>query len=364
MSDPVRGVCVHLLALDLGFQIDLAAAQQLLADSERPRVVRARRPAPAWFEYEPAPLRVSIECEPIEVAGRPCEPVISCVIHEFGAMSLAYRFDASGPLQELPQLTAALYDNERVYADARLRAARLLEAMRPAVQRPALGELMEDYTVLALRHWGGRRAAEFVAEHAETIARALQAETGPLSEAAVLRCVESRLSYSPRDLAIIDWNAALLLDEEPDDIITLLAHANVELLEMRVLDEQLDGLLERAHVLLGRFGRRRFWAAPQDSKDLRIFAEIQTDGALLFEGVNNAIKLVGDQYLARVYQLTAERLHLPRWDASVERKLATAESVYQKMTDAAATRRLETLEWIIIVLILVSIVVMFVPSGH
>src|SRR5690606_3144537 len=79
MSEPVRGVCVHLLALDLGFQIDLAAAQQLLADSERPRVVRARRPAPAWFEYEPAPLRVSIECEPLEVAGRRCEPTISCV---------------------------------------------------------------------------------------------------------------------------------------------------------------------------------------------------------------------------------------------------------------------------------------------
>ena len=79
--------------------------------------------------------------------------------------------------------------------------------------------------------------------------------------------------------------------------------------------------------------------------------------------MNNAIKLVGDQYLARVYQLASERLHLPRWDAAVERKLATAESVYQKMTDAATTRRMEALEWIIIILILVSIVIAFVPGG-
>jgi len=363
MSDTVRGVCVHLLALDLGFQIDLAAAQRLLADSERPRVVRTRRPAPAWFEYEPAPLRVAVEADPIDVAGRPSEPLISCVIHEFGAISLAYRFDAGGAIDDLPRLTSALYDNDAIHADARLRAGRLLDAMRPAVQRPALAELMEDYTVLALRAWGDGSPADVASAHAEAIARALQAETGPLAAPGVQRCLESRLSYSPRDLAIIDWNAALLFDEEPDDIIALLAHANVELLEMRILDAQLDGLLERAHVLLSRFGRRRFWAAAQDTRDLRMFAEIQTDGALLFEGVNNAIKLVGDQYLARVYQLASERLHLPRWDASVERKLATAESVYQKMTDAAATRRLEALEWIIIILILISIVIAFMP-GH
>src|SRR5690606_22502871 len=150
--------------------------QRLLADSERPRVVRTRRPAPAWFEYEPAPLRVAIEADPIDVAGRPSEPVVSCVIHEFGAISLAYRFDASGAMDDLPRLTAALYDNETIHADARLRAGRILDAMRSAVQRPALGNLVEDYTVIALRAWGDRPPAEIAAASADTIARALQAE--------------------------------------------------------------------------------------------------------------------------------------------------------------------------------------------
>src|SRR5690606_33962393 len=198
-------------------------------------------------------------------------PVISCIIHEFGAISLAYRFDAAGAIDDLPRLTSALYDNDAIHADARLRAGRLLDAMRPAVERPALGDLVEDYTVLALRAWGDGPPADVVSAHAETIARALQAETGQLAPAGVQRCLDSRLSYSPRDLAIIDWNAALLFDEEPDDIIALLAHANVELLEMRILDTQLDGLLDRAHILLGRLGRggRRFWAASQDTRDLR-----------------------------------------------------------------------------------------------
>ena len=73
-----------------------------------------------------------------------------------------------------------------------------------------------------------------------------------------------------------------------------------------------------------------------------------------------ALKLIGDQYLSRLYKLAADRLHLPEWDASILRKLETAESIYQKLSDRAATRRMEMLEWIIIILIAVSTVLAFV----
>jgi len=75
------------------------------------------------------------------------------------------------------------------------------------------------------------------------------------------------------------------------------------------------------------------------------------ESAMLFEGVNNAIKLLGDQYLARVYRHAAQRLHLAEWDASILRKLATLESIYEKLSDRQTNRRMETLEWIIIALI-------------
>jgi uncharacterized Rmd1/YagE family protein len=71
--------------------------------------------------------------------------------------------------------------------------------------------------------------------------------------------------------------------------------------------------------------------------------------------VSNALKLVGDQYLARLYRMAAQRMRLSEWDQSIARKLQTAESIYQKLSDQASTVRLEVLEWIIIVLIAVSI---------
>jgi uncharacterized Rmd1/YagE family protein len=41
--------------------------------------------------------------------------------------------------------------------------------------------------------------------------------------------------------------------------------------------------------------------------------------------------------------------------------LETLESIYGKMSDRAGTRRMELLEWIIIVLITISIAVSFLP---
>ncbi|RIK62200.1 MAG: hypothetical protein DCC65_17870, partial [Planctomycetota bacterium] len=101
--------------------------------------------------------------------------------------------------------------------------------------------------------------------------------------------------------------------------------------------------------------------------DLRRVAQMQADSATLFEGVNNALKLIGDQYLARLYRAASGRLHLQEWDEGIIRKLHTLESIYSKMSDQQSTRRMEILEWIIIFLIAVSIVLPFLPwygGGH
>jgi hypothetical protein len=97
-----------------------------------------------------------------------------------------------------------------------------------------------------------------------------------------------------------DWNASLLFDSEGDDTRKVLEFANVELLEMRYLAQKMDRALDQAHETLSK----RAWNLPRMlgsfSADLRRVAELQIDNAILFEGVNNALKLLGDQYLARV----------------------------------------------------------------
>ena len=88
-------------------------------------------------------------------------------------------------------------------------------------------------------------------------------------------------------------------------------------------------------------------------------AQLQVDAAILFEGVNNALKLVGDQYLARLYRAATDRFHMMEWDATIIRKLETLDGIYGKISDLVTARRMEMLEWIVIVLIALEIVMPF-----
>ena len=98
-------------------------------------------------------------------------------------------------------------------------------------------------------------------------------------------------------------------------------------------------------------------------KELRRIAEMQVDGAVLFERVPNALKLFGDQYLARVHRTATQRFRLNEWNSGILRKLDTLDSIYQKIHDHSATQRMEILEWIIILLIAFSMVMPFVGLG-
>jgi uncharacterized Rmd1/YagE family protein len=78
--------------------------------------------------------------------------------------------------------------------------------------------------------------------------------------------------------------------------------------------------------------------------------------------VTNALKLIGEQYLTRIYGLASRRFHLSEWNDSISRKLQTLDSIYEKLSARASTNRMEVLEWIIIILIAVSILLPLLPG--
>ncbi len=368
------GATLALFAYDIGFSVDLKQAEALLANLSQRDEIKRRRRAPAHFVHAPPPLRIPQPADPIAIAGFSTTRGVDCLLYEFGAVSVSYTIPITGRIESLVELGEALYENVALLEDSRRRVEGLLEAIRPAVSRPGVSPLVEDY---AIHHLGcppqGAAIPTLIEANAPSLARLLRAERSALSDQEINEALAARVSYGRHDAVVIDWNAAIVIDAEPgaEDVRAVLEHANVELLEMRWLDDELDRSLEEAYERttprsprLGKAGRRLSVRTPL--ANLRRIARLQTDAALLFEGVNNALKLVGDQYLARVYRRTAERLHLPAWDANILRKINTLESMYQKLVDAQTTRRMEILEWIIIILIAVSIVLPFLPwaPGH
>jgi hypothetical protein len=237
--------------------------------------------------------------------------------------------------------------------------------IRAHVDQPGLAAPSEDYLIFQLEPAGpAQDPAAFVERHAGDLARLLRSEKGTLSAQESQDALGGRVAFSPDDLALIDWNAAVLIDREPEDVVSVLEFANLELLELRFLDERLDRALDRAYESLhGRAGWGRLRLPRALRQEMRRVAQMQVDGAVLFERVSNALKLLGDQYLARVHRTASGRFRASEWNAGILRKLETLESIYQKVQDQASGLRMEALEWIIIVLIAASIALPFLGLG-
>lgn len=352
-----KGTCYPLFAYEVAQSIDLdAAARRLAAVTER-QTVKHKRRAPAHFEYRPAPLRVTLDAAVEAVGGYRTLPNVELVLYDFGAVSVSYAIPIDGPWSALPGLSYELWGNAVLMEDSRRHVERLLAALGPAATRPRIASFVEDYSVFHIEAFTALcDGAALAIEHAAIVAQILRAEPRALSQQEIADATASRLSFGVHDATFIDTDATLLLDPEGDDVRAVIEFANTQLLEMRYLDQQLDHALERSYQmlssrrwlrsLLGRYG-----------PDLRQLAELHMDGALLFERVANALKLVGEQYLARVYGLVARRFRLAEWDAGISRKLQAIDSIYDKMTDRMAARRMELLEWIIIALFAISIAV-------
>jgi hypothetical protein len=190
--------------------------------------------------------------------------------------------------------------------------------------------------------------------HALTVAQVLRAAPAQLSQQEIADATSARISFGPDDATVIDTDAAIIFDPAGEDVRDVLEFANTQLLEMRYLDHELDDVLERAYAGLLRRSNRP-WPLSPVGPDLGNLARLELDAAILFEQVTNALKLVGDQFLARVYALASRRFHLGEWDKSISRKLETIDGLYAKMSDRATSRRMELLEWIIILLFVLSI---------
>lgn len=351
-----------LFAFDVGQSIDLARAERALAQLRRRERIGRKRRAPAWAENVEAPLLLTQSAPIIDLGPCKTDPQVELVLYDFGAVAVTYAIPLDARLEDLAETSALLDNNPSLEGDARLRVEQLIKNLGGAVEKPNVAPVPEDYAVFEIRLPPGVAPNSLWQEHATAVARILRGERGALSEQEVADALLHRVSYGPQDVALVDWCATVLVGDDVSEERWVLEYANVELLEMRNLDRQLDLNLNRAYEILTR--RPRFWgrAGGAFAGDLRGIAQLQADNAMLYEGANNAFKLLGDQYLARLYRVVSERFHLTEWDTTIERKLHTLESIHSKLADRAASARMEMLEWIIILLIAVSIAAMFVPG--
>lgn len=358
----VTGTCYVYFTFDVGFAVGLAQVERLVAEESLGQTFKRPRRAPEASLLPRHATRVIQRGKAIQVGRFETDASVEITLWEFGAATVTYRAAIDAELSALVPLADELWDHPALLGDSRRRAEQLVLALGSAIDKPALSERFEDYVVFELRLPEGTPVSALREEHASTVASILRAEPQQLAQEEIADAVSVHCAYLPNEIVLIDWFAALIVGDDMEDERRVLEIAVAELLELRYLDEQLDRGIEDAHRAL-RKSRNALSALSTRGSDLNRIAQLQADAAVLFEGVDNALKLLGDQYLARLYRAAAGRFHLPDWAASLERNLRVLDGIYEKLATRAQSLRMELLELVIIVLIAVSSAIPFMV-GH
>jgi len=359
LAPRVGGEVIFYRVFDIGYEIRLDEVFDLLSSNapERPKPVRGEALA---IQIPNPPVTVSLGMDSIAVGDRTRTVEVSARIFDFGVVSL--RVCLPVPIMEWEEFVAfgVAAGASRAWGLFEAHRGRLLERIRSAIERPELAPVSEEYVIYRLHRVedpaGNPIPTETLPD--EGVARLLLGEARPLAAGARRDLLTQRFSYFDKDLAVLTWNAALVVESVPEDkdVQYILEFANAQLLELRYHDSLLDRELPRTYEeIAGARGRFHFLGR----RFSRLLALVQTrvaDATEAVERVENSLKVTDDVFLGRIYGTAMEIFRGPTWRRGIDRKVAIIRDAYAMLNAEAQARRAEVMELTIIVLIAVEIV--------
>jgi hypothetical protein len=353
---------------DVSDGIDLEACRKLVeAGGSGIRRLALKREGSEYIQLSVPPLNVELGLRSLVLRNGSHQVRVSTRIFHHGAISFSLRvaLPSGASIDSLIPFVDELYDSPAVEALAAEELQKLRKLLEPAFEKPHEWEQNEGYTVILVREIEGRPTAEQVLEE-PSLARLLLGELNEaeLSTGEKTEVLGYHYSYTPYDLAIIEWNAAFLYEPSgSEDIPDLLEIANAQLLELRYYDGVLDSELSRVYDVIEKKQSGSLIFSPF-KKLLRGLMLTVIELSEFIERIENALKIVGDVYLARVYEGAVKQLRVTRWTEQVTRKHRLLQQTYALLKGEVDTGRALTLEAMVVILILFEILMAFSPLGH
>ena len=354
-----RGTLLLYRLFDVAGDIDLDRAEEILAGAgER---LRLRGERTGFLDLPERPLSADLGPRSLALEdGTVLEARAFVRLFGIGVASVRYEVDlppGTGPA-DLARLVGAAADSGTLAGGARSEAEGLAARIAPALDDPVTSPLFETYAVVLVGALEvGRGAADC---EGPDLARVLLGEppAAGLSARTVEDATRHRFSYSGEDLCVLDWDTAFVVEPDGDrSVPDVLELAAAQLLELRWYDDLFEKELVEVAGLLGRPRASLAWLSV--GRYGRVTRRIQhrvVDSVEFVSRVENAVRVVGDLYLARVYRAAVERFRIDNWVAEVVRRQEVAARVSSLLHDEAHSALGHVLELTIIALIVLEIV--------
>jgi hypothetical protein len=357
VSDAISGHITAFFLFDVAEAIDLGRVQRELGAGQAARLV-PKPTTPPYVQYRQPPL--AIDGQAVDMPQTDAFSV-RFKAFDYGVISVALIRRLSGTWSEWLTVGLACHDNAELSRNAERFARALVDRIGTAITRARQEFLTEDYLVFTVTELAdGATSESLLASRGAAIAQLLRGERGPLSADERDEVLRHRISYFADDVVIPTWSSAFIRDTESgaQAAIEILEFANSQLLEFRYYDRLLDAELERIYPQLQREGWLYNWLARRYSRAVRQVHSLFIDVNELTDRTENALKIVGDVYAARLFSLAAARLGLNQWKGSVQEKLRTLADISRFAVEQASMARGEFLEITVVLILVVELVLL------
>ena len=357
MTEQLTGQVTALFLYEAAEVIDLAGVTRLIAPTAQARL-SPKATTPSYVQYREPPLTIDGEALGLTDA---MGFRVRFKVFDYGVISVALIRPMPASWPELVEKALAWQEDTRLATTAETLCRGLVARLLPALTAPRNELVSEDYFVFSLLASPNAVSADTLLEqHGHDIVRLLRAERESLSRQEREEVLRHRISYLECDLLVPTWNAAFVYDTEggAHAAVEILEYANSQLVEFRYYDELLDRELASIYADLQRRSWFKGWFGRRYTRSAQQVHALFIDVNELTDRAENALKIAGDVYTARVFSLAGQRLGLDHWKANVRDKLKTLDDIYRFAVEQTAMARGETLE-IMIVLILVFELVLF-----
>jgi len=351
-SNRITGNIFLFHAFDVGEEIDLDAIKH------DHTVNLITRPLAKYFKNYHIPLSVEHTA-----CAQHCE---QAQLHNFGVITLRYRIPFSTTLEDLRKTVMQVEDEYTSYSLQD--AGNLFQQVESYIKQARFFHIHNSYVLIqisSLPQYGG--IAQIKQEYGDIIASLLRFETEILSEHQKNEILEGAFSYYQKDFVIIDIHAALIWDEEYEEILDLFEFANMQHLELQYFDRLLDTQLSIAYEQEKKSPPMTAYLpfiGGLVSDPVGDLNKLKVDISVITDRLENSIKITGEAYFSILYRMLSQKLDLENWRESIDGKLAIIHdigSIYQHKLEVI---REDLLTCSIIVLIILELLMGLVNLYH
>ncbi len=349
----MNGEVIFIRLFDVARFIDLNKVLSVLPGIREKKLIETKD-TPDYL-YIPRPIILNL-------IDTPCKQVLpisnlrlQAKIYEDGVITLIARLGFTNlPLEQLHNIRTIKFKTQDHEFDVnswiRYHFDKIVDQIKPYSDTTTYSlDYYEEteYTLYCLND-PMKNPLEFVQNHNHYLANLLIGEKPDLHlhDSQINTTLEKTFSFLDHDLVIFDLERGLIIEpdeKEYDDILLITELANYQLLELRTLDTLLDVQLDKAEDSIRRIlSKRRNLISrlrTRTGKDFRKLLRIRFDMIFILENLENISKIIGNYYLAQLYENLSANFRLDAWSQSIRNRLDILADTF-KITSANVNEKI------------------------